>query len=257
MNHTENIDLQVSANDNQEVKTVAVYYRTEDEKEFKEALLEESEEKGGVYQYRIYAPEIIGKEYVEYYFQASDGTNSVKSGIETIRVASDLDQSPLRLNVENEQILSGKSIIKGGTAEKSSPDDLIMKIDEQVINDTYKAVEHQAYLAFEVSGINTYFQNGVTIGGDEIVHIFDDWMAQWETITVPIDPTKLQLGDNTITIRAGNKATPWEGDPGENRDDFNLRNVRLVMTDGTVLTDPSHPDPSDVLDMGGMMEQSG
>lgn len=247
VNHTENIDLQVSANDNQEVKTVAVYYRTEDEKEFKEALLEESEEKG-VYQYRIYAPEIIGKEYVEYYFQASDGTNSVKSGIETIRVASDLDQSPLRLNVENEQILSGKSIIKG-TAEKSSSDDLIMKIDEQVINDTYKAVEHQAYLAFEVSGINTYFQNGVTIG-DEIVHIFDDWMAQWETITVPIDPTKLQLGDNTITIRAGNKATPWEGDPGENRDDFNLRNVRLVMTDGTVLTDPSHPDPSDVLDMG-------
>ncbi|MUK90344.1 metallophosphoesterase [Ornithinibacillus sp. L9] len=244
---TENLDVAVTASDQEELKTVAVHYRMDEDTDFQKALIEQGEEIG-VFTYRIYAPEMIGKEEVEYYFSASDGVNTTETSVKTVSIESDLDDYPIRLNVEENQILHGTYVVKG-TSDMNDPSELDMKIDGNVVENNYRALEHTAYFAFEVSGINTYFQNGVTIG-DEIVHIFDDWMAQWETITVPIDPNYLTMGENTITIRAGNKATPWEGDPGENRDDYNLRNVRLVLADGTILTDPNHPDPNNVLDMG-------
>ena len=91
-------------------------------------------------------------------------------------------------------------------------------------------------MAFEVSGVNTFFQNGVTMG-DEVLRIFDDWIPQWKTITVPIEPDKLKEGANVFTIRSGDKATPFPTENGENRDDYSLRNVRLVLADGTVIQD--------------------
>ncbi len=51
-------------------------------------------------------------------------------------------------------------------------------------------------------------------------------------------PEKLKEGDNVITIRAGDKATPFLTNNGENRDDYSVRNVRLVLADGTVIRDP-------------------
>ncbi|SFL80605.1 Calcineurin-like phosphoesterase [Gracilibacillus orientalis] len=247
INQTDDLDVTAEASDQEELKTVAIYYRTNDNQEYQKALIEEGEEEG-VFSNRIYAPEMIGNTEIEYYFEASDGVNTTKTATETIDIESNLDESPLRLNVDEGQVLNETFVLKG-TSKMDQPADTEMRIDGKKVPSSYQALEHEAYFAFEVSGINTYFQNGVTIG-DDVVHIFDDWMAQWETITVPVDPDNLAIGENTITIRAGNKATPWEGDPGENRDDYNLRNVRLVLADGTILTDPNHQDPDNVLDMG-------
>lgn len=245
---TDNIDILADVQDEMEVKTVQVYYRTNEQETFQTALLTEDYD-DMLYHHRIYSPEIIGKEYVEYYFVASDGVNQVTSDRYQVKVTNDLDDSSIRLNVNEGEIVNGEKVIKG-TSKDDRPNDVTLSIDGvKQISSLYNAIEHKAYFAYEVSGINTYFQNGVTIG-DEIIHIFDDWMAQWETITVPIEADQLQVGDNTITIRAGNKATPWEGDPGENRDDYNLRNVRLVLADGTILIDPTHGDPNQVYDMG-------
>ena len=109
--------------------------------------------------------------------------------------------------------------------------------NEEITKDLSKSLEHDAYFAYEVSGINVFFQNGVTMG-EETLHIFDETMVDWETITVPIDDERLHVGENTITVRAGNKASPFQLDESEeNRDDFNLRNVRLVLPDGTILRD--------------------
>ncbi|UOQ86737.1 lamin tail domain-containing protein [Gracilibacillus salinarum] len=243
---TDDLDIKAEASDQEELKTVAVYYRTDDEA-FKKALLEEGDEQAK-FSHRIYAPEMIGKKSVDYYFEASDGTNLVKTEVKTVTIENDLDTRPVRLNVQENQVLSNTFVLKG-TSTTGQPDNVRMKIDGNQVEKDFQAVEHTAYLAFEVSGVNTYFQNGVTIG-DQVITIFDDWIAQWETITVPIDPSHFEVGDNTITIRAGNKASPWEGDPGENRDDYNLRNVRLVLADGTVLTDANHQDPEQVIDMG-------
>ncbi|WP_371069007.1 lamin tail domain-containing protein [Sediminibacillus sp. JSM 1682029] len=248
VNQTDDIDLTADVTDDIAVKTVRVHYRTNEQEAYQSALLQEDYD-DMLFHFRIYSPDIIAKEYVEYYFTASDGTNQTISDTYRIQVTSTLDDSSLRLNVQDGSVLTGEKVIKA-TSREDGPESLKLLIDGTEAGEkTSRAVEHPAYFAFEVSGVNTYFQNGVTIG-DEIVHIFDDWIAQWQTITIPIEPEKLKVGANTITIRAGNKATPWEGDPGENRDDYNLRNVRLVLSDGTVLTDPLHADAETVLDMG-------
>lgn len=244
---TENLDITAKAFDAEELKTVSVYYRTNPNKEFIKANIEQSDQEDQ-FSYRIYAPEMIGQTVVEYYFTASDGVNTVETEIKTVSIENNANDDPLRLNVSDQEIINETFILKG-TSELDDPSNLNLMIDENQLEGGYRAIENTAYFAFEVSGINTYFQNGVTIG-DEVIHIFDDWMAQWETITVPLDPNFLAVGENIISIRAGNKASPWEGDPDENRDDFNLRNVRLVLADGTILTDPNHINQDNVLDMG-------
>ena len=68
---------------------------------------------------------------------------------------------------------------------------------------------------------------------------------------VPIDANRLKLGENVITIRSGNKASPFQlEETEENRDDFDIRNVRLVLADGTILRDPVKNNPTKVYDMG-------
>ncbi|WP_078381799.1 lamin tail domain-containing protein [Sutcliffiella halmapala] len=248
VDQNENIHIVLDAEDDKEVKTVRLLYRTNDQTDFTQAILAK-DYNDLLYHHTIYSPDIIAKEYVEYYFQISDGTNEVTSETYQIQVTSELDFSSLRLNVKEGEILTGETIIKG-TSKEDNPDDVKLFIDNQeVLGEVFSSVEHTAYFAFEVSGINTFFQNGVTMG-DNILHIFDDWIAEWQTITVPIDPDRLELGDNIITIRSGNKASPFDLDSPDNRDDYNLRNVRLVLADGTVLRDPVKNNPSQVFDMG-------
>ena len=82
-------------------------------------------------------------------------------------------------------------------------------IDEKEIKEnTFRSLESESYFAFEVSGVNTFFQNGVTMG-DKMLHIVDDGIPQWKTITVPIEPDRLKEGANVFTIRSGDKATPF------------------------------------------------
>ena len=86
---------------------------------------------------------------------------------------------------------------------------------KELVNNTFSSLENDSYLAFEVSGVNTFFQNGVTMG-EQVVRIFDDWIPQWKTITIPIQSDKLKEGANIFTIRSGDKATPFPTNNGEN-----------------------------------------
>jgi Calcineurin-like phosphoesterase/Lamin Tail Domain/LPXTG cell wall anchor motif len=245
----ENISIVADANDDSEVKSVRLFYRTNTQTDYNEAILAEDFD-DMMYHHTIYSPDIIGKEYVEYYFVVSDGTNEVTSETYKLTITSELDNSSLRLNVKDGDILKGEKILKG-TSKTDLPDQVKLFIDGlEMKENTYKSVEHTAYFAFEANGVNTFFQNGVTMG-DEILEIFDDGINDWDTLTVPIDADRLQLGENIITVRAGNKASPFQLEESEeNRDDYNIRNARLVLPDGTVLVDPAHSDPAKVYDMG-------
>ncbi|QFT88014.1 Calcineurin-like phosphoesterase [Bacillus sp. THAF10] len=247
VDQTEDIKLVFDASDNNEVKTVRVFYRTNDQEEFSQAILPK-DYNDLLYHYTIFSPDIIAKEYVEYYVEVSDGWNVVKSETYKIDVTTELDFSSLRLNVKDGDILNGNKTIKG-TSSVDAPEKVKLFINQNEVGQTFSSVEHTAYFAFEVSGINTYFQNGVTIG-DEVLQIFDDWINEWQTVTVPINPDRLPLGENTFTIRAGTKASPFDLESTDNRDDFNLRNVRLVLADGTIVRDQEKNDPTKVYDMG-------
>lgn len=248
VNQKENIEVIAKATDDREVKTVKIFYKISGQSEFTEAIVKENYD-DSFFHHTIYSPELIGKEYVDYYLLASDGTNEVTSETYRVQVTNDLDQSSLRLNIKEGDKVGGEKVVKA-TSVSDAPENVKLSIDEtEVTTDLYSSMEHTAYLAFEANGLNTYFQNAVTMG-EEILYLMDkDWLSAWKTFSVPITADRLQVGDNIITIRSGNKASPFDLESAENRDDYDLRNVRLVLADGTVIKDPSHNDPARIIKM--------
>lgn len=113
-----------------------------------------------------------------------------------------------------------------------------------------KAMDKPAYFVFEVDGIDKG-QNFITMGEQEL-KLIPLGTKGFPTVVVPISPELLQYGErNPIAIRAGsvNRAY-YEHAPEGGLDDFDIRNVRLILADGTELRDPQYEDPSLVLDMG-------
>src|SRR5699024_2378404 len=153
----------------------------------------------------------------------------------------------LRLNVDDNEWIAGDKILKA-TGEED-PSDLSLAIDEIEVTDTFRALETEAYFAFDVRKTNIFFQNGVTMG-DEILEIFDDTINTYTTLTVPISEDKLKIGKNVISIRSGNKVSPFDEESTENRNDFTVKNVRLVLSDGTTIYDPNYDNVNKELLLG-------
>ncbi|PAE15913.1 hypothetical protein CHH91_12005 [Virgibacillus sp. 7505] len=246
INQTEDLQISAEASDDKGVKRVSIFYRTDDTTDYKRVDLTKNEQTG-YYHHTVYTPELIAKDYVEYYVAATDGFNETKTETKRVSIERDQKESSPRLNVEEGQLISGTYKLKA-TSDNAGQETALL-IDGKEVEQTDKALETEAYFAFDVNGINTYFQNAVVQDG-EVLRIFDDWIDTYTTITVPVDPDTLKEGKNTISIHAGNKASPFQLESPENRDDFDAKNVRLVLGDGTVLYDPAFADPNQVIDIG-------
>ncbi|WP_158560834.1 lamin tail domain-containing protein [Paenibacillus contaminans] len=245
---TDNIGLFAAAQDDVAVKTMTLFYKTDDQADFTKANLRQ-DYGDKQYYYTIYSPELLGKSSVTYYYEASDGTNTARSGTKTIAIRSDRSEKPLRLNVKADQVVTGTTLLKG-TSSESSPESLELYVDGSKMDSTYGALEREAYFAFELKKTNLFFKNGVTMGND-ILKIYDDGTDQYVTLSVPVEPERLVKGErNVISIRSGTKVSPFDTDSEENRDDFYVRNVRLVLADGTVIRDSAYADPNKELSVG-------
>ncbi len=89
------MQISVEASDDKGVKRVSVFYRTDGTNDFKRVDLVKNEQTG-YYHHTVYTPELIAKDYVEYYVAATDGFNETKT--ETKRVSIERDQkSPARV----------------------------------------------------------------------------------------------------------------------------------------------------------------
>ncbi|MFB9328971.1 S-layer homology domain-containing protein [Paenibacillus aurantiacus] len=243
----DNLAITADVADETAVKTVALYYRTDAGAAFtKRYLYEDYSDK--MFHYAVFSPELVGRQAVEYYFEASDGTHTVKSDTFKVNILSKHSHADLRLNVKDGDIMSGARVIKG-TSEHAAADDLKLAVDGKEAAPTYHALEEDAYFAFEVTGVNYYFKNAVTMG-KEILYTFMDPINTWTTLTYPIDASRLAEGANEIAVRAATKSGPFDDRAEENKDDFKIRNVRLVLADGTVIYDPKYANPEEVLAMG-------
>lgn len=247
INQQDSLELVAQASDDKEVKSVRLFYKNDQQETFSDVILARNYD-DSLFHHRVNSTELIGHEYIDYYFEVSDGTNKTKSKPHRVKISNKLDHSRIRLNVKNEDMLRGEKVIKATTSGDS---EMKLLIDGKEITDgVYHSLEHTAYFAFEANGLNTYFQNAVTMG-KEVLYVMDqDWLTDWKTFTVPIEPERLPVGDNKITIRSGNKASPFELWSRENRDDFHLRNVRLILGDGTVVLPQNYRDPNQVLNLG-------
>lgn len=234
----EPVQITATITDDIEVKSVSLFYRTMDGENFRQVNLERQTE--DTFQHTIYEPELIGQQELEYYFVARDGRNESSTEIKSVTIEHPNAETGLRLNVEEDELIAGEKVIKA--TEDAYTNDMLLFLDDEQVTDTFMAMENEAYFAFDVSETNIYFQNGVTMG-DEILEIFDDTYTDFVTLTVPIPADMLKPGENTITIRAGNKVSPFDETSTENRDDFTIKNVRLVLEDGTVIYDPNYNNP--------------
>ncbi|WP_201319258.1 S-layer homology domain-containing protein [Paenibacillus sp. EPM92] len=243
----QDVELVADAKDDQGVKTVAVFYKTDQQSAYTKRYLKESFS-DTMYHHKVFSPELIGRTYVDYYFAASDGTNTTTSPTYRLLITGGLDTSPLRMNVKDGDTLSGRYLLKT-TSQSAAPSELSVAIDNEPAAPASIALENEAYFAFDVTAVNYWFKNAVT-DGQEILFTFDDTINDWTTLTVPINPDRLEIGDNVLSIRAGSKASPFDTRQEENKDDFQVKNIRLVLADGTELYDDRYTDREQEIKMG-------
>ena len=142
-------------------------------------------------------------------------------------------------------MLSGKVSVKS-----YGKNDKLMINSKDVTAQTTLALPSDAYFVFEANKVDNYFQNAVTMG-DKVLDIYNYRITQYKTLSVPIAASEIQKGKTTtLSLRAGTKMSPFDEASTENRDDFTIRNVRLVIEDGTIIYDLNYSDAEKELAVG-------
>lgn len=230
--------------DDVQVKTVTLNLQSNADETVQQIVLRAGAD--DTYTYEVPEADLTGKRWYDYSFTVSDGTNNITT--DTQRVTADgVSDAPVRLNLEDDQWVSGTTAVIG--ASDSLDDPVEVSIDDQSV-DTEASLEAEPVFAFETTQTDAYFRNGV-LAGDDILEIFDKGTYQnVETIStsVPLEYITNER-DVTLSIYAGTKAAP-EIDPDENNDDFRIRNPRLILPDGRTLTPAGLDDPQAWMDMG-------
>lgn len=199
------------------------------------------------YTHTISSADVIGKRWFEYRVVAGDGTN--ERATEWVRVdVSGVDTSPVRVSPAEGEYVRGTTDVVVST--EGPADDVTLSIDgTDVSGDLTPALEGKPVFVFDATSVDAYFQNGVRIG-EEVIGIFDERIAEWTTLTWPIDERHLAVGEPlTVSVWAGTKKAP-EIDLDENNDDFEIRDLRLVLPDGRTLRPQGYEDAQAILRMG-------
>lgn len=239
----DNLEIAAEAHDDRMVTSLALSYRVDGQNDYKVVQLQEGQQG---YHHTIPYLELLGHAKLEYFFTVS---NTFKKA-ESPKYEVDLTGSgaSASLNVKDQQTVTGITYIRGA-ADGAGPSDLELQVDGTPVQGN-PAMEHSAYFIFEGDGIDDGI-NTVTIG-KEVLFETEANIDGYQTIVVPIEPQWLTSGSNEITLRAGdNEKTYFEDDkPTGNMDDFNARNVRLLLGDGTEIRDPQYSDPARIHDLG-------
>ncbi|WP_157078942.1 lamin tail domain-containing protein [Herbiconiux solani] len=226
------------------VRTVTLHWKTNADAGYRTVNLENDGSNG--YGFTVPAVDLTGARSVDYFLTASDGaqTTTLPAVHLTVEGAND---APLRLNVTDGQFVGGKTLLSAATDHAT--DTVGLSIDGAAVATT-PALESEPSFAFDASGVNVFFKNGVRIG-DDVLRIFDDGIPSgYETISTSVPLSYVTQGkDLVVSVWAGTKAAPVI-DPNENNDDFTIKNLRLVLPDGRTLTPVGYDDPSTVLQMG-------
>lgn len=208
------------------VKTVRLYVRDSHSDTYEMYNLLRS--LGDVFTREIPGVDLTGKQYYEYYFEVSNGYETVSTEPKQVKNENAPEEGD-QLNVEEGQFLSGtQSIIGTGGS---------LKIDgEEVSGQAVSSINGDARIAFDASQTDVFFKNAVAIGEDVLGVFNEGTYDAWRTYAYDVDehyfdPETRQI---TIAFHAGNKANNLEHDI-ENNDDFVLKNIRLVLPDGVSL----------------------
>ncbi|WP_378147154.1 metallophosphoesterase [Cnuibacter sp. UC19_7] len=233
-----------SVTDDTQVRTVTLRWKTNVDAGFRSVNLTSDGSDG--YAFSVPAADLTGARSVDYQVTASDGRSLSSTEVVHLPVEG-ADSSPLRLNVADGQFVSGQARLAAATDDAS--DTVTLSVDGAPVQ-TSASLEAEPVFAFDASGVNVFFKNGVRIG-DDVLHIFDDGIPEgYETVATPVPLSYVTQGQElVVSVWAGTKAAPVI-DPNENNDDFTIKNLRLVLPDGRTLTPVGYDDSTTVLQMG-------
>ncbi|GAA0835786.1 hypothetical protein GCM10008915_22830 [Bifidobacterium pullorum subsp. gallinarum] len=239
----DNLEIIAEAHDARMVTSVALSYRVDDQNDYTVVQLQEGKQD---FRHTISYLELLGHRKLEYFFTVSNTFKEVESPKYEVDLTG--NGASARLNLDHQQTVTGTTYIRGA-ANGAESNDLELFIDGQRVQGV-PVMEHSAYFVFEADGIDDGI-NTVTIGKD-VLYKTEANIDGYRTIAVPIEPQWLTSGINEITLRAGdNERTYFEDNkPAGNMDDFNARNVRLLLGDGTEIWDPRYSDPALIHDLG-------
>ncbi|MGM9988321.1 MAG: metallophosphoesterase [Bacillaceae bacterium] len=224
------IPIKLKASDKEGIRSIKVIYKNNNQPKEKITYLQKSD-KNDVYTALLYPPDYIGSSVLSYYFEISDGTHIVTSDEYRIKIEASHPNEAIRLHAP--PIASGMTTIKGGGKDQHTK----LFINNKEMKNTNLSIEHDAYVAFEISHTNQYFKNAVTIG-NEVLDYMDDTIKSYVTKTIHVPSSLINQGEDLeIDIRSGNKFSPFQDIDQGVRDGFYVKNVRLILSDGTTLYD--------------------
>lgn len=192
--------------------------------------------------------DLQGADYVDYYVRMHNAYRFTQTEVQRVQIHKDSEQSGSRISINAADVSDGDY---SGTVQVSAKD-FGGNIEQILLDgkplDTQAAMERGAYLVFDYTGVDSYFKNGVTTGGDTeqdgtIIGTFS------KCSTIPTDgclamPINGQYfdyqpdGSATIelTIRPATYGSCWEAYTEENNEDFVASNLKLVLRDGTEIS---------------------
>ena len=243
---SEDLTILFQATDDTSIKKAQLFYKFKGEDTYRtEVLAADGED---LYARTFDYVELIGKEQMEYYVSFSDGTNVVESKLKKIKIESNALKTT-GFNIDNQSVVSGKVNLKMFNGNGT------LTINGEPITNTTKSLAADSYFAFEATGMDNYFQNAVTVGED-ILAIYDASVQTYKLLSTTVDAS--YVGDPfEISVRTGTRFDVFNPESTLNRDDFRIKNIRLVLPDGTVLTDPNYAVEDEELKVGdssGMQE---
>ncbi|WHH58662.1 S-layer homology domain-containing protein [Petroclostridium sp. X23] len=246
IDQNKDFDIGAEITDDNLVKTVTLYLKSDLQQDYTAYNVTVSE--NGSYHKIVNAADITGKKYYDYYFTACDGINTQISSTQRAEVQG-VSTDPLRLNLKDGDIVSGQ--VSVAVSGDDYPINAGLTVDSlDVTGQSEPSIENSAVFAFEASGVDMFFKNGVLIGED-VLCIFDDGIySGWETISTNVDVNYFVKGQElTLSVYAGTKAKPAI-DLDENNDDFTIRNLRLILPDGQELRPEGYEDADAIIQMG-------
>lgn len=237
------------------IKTVSLYMKDNKSNGYTQYNLLRNN--GDVFNYTLASVDLIGKSSYEYYFVVSDGYQTVTTDVKTVNNEEGTLEGD-RFNIDDQTVVSQNQQIIG------TGENLILD-GKDITGEAKKSISNSAKIAFDASQTDVFFKNAVSIGNDSIGVFNEGTYDSWMTYSYDVDAKYFDYDKKQVTIafHAGNKANVLEHNI-ENNDDFVLKNIRLVLPDGTSLrgkytgvkglgavehtADNWHPDQPETLD---------
>ncbi|WP_347755689.1 lamin tail domain-containing protein [Agrococcus sp. ProA11] len=248
---TVDFPLEFRVTDDVQVRTVSVTVRNDVDAEPTSLNLVDTGD--AIFGAHIDYADMTGKRWYEYTVRASDGTNHTVMDTRRVTVAG-ASSEPLRINLDEGQYVGGTAAVAATSEQRA--ESIELSIDGAPV-DTAANLEHAPMFAFEATGVDYYFKNGVRVG-EEVLRVFDVGIYTGSgTIATPVPLEHVRQGEElVVSVWAGTKKAP-EIDLAENNDDFTVWDLRLILPDGRTLRPIGYDDPALRLAMGDSVNASG